>query len=205
MISRTGRIAVVAICLLGAVACADDVPDYSGAQRNPQALVGDLSLPDVGDGDAPFAFDAPDGEVLVVYFGYTRCPDVCPTTMSDLATALGQLEPDEAEQVEFAMVTVDPDRDLDVITEYVQTFIPDGHGLGTNDQDQLREVADGFGASYGVETAEDGEVEVSHSAQLYAVDDTGHISLEWLFGTSSDDIAKDLSLLLEHDGRVVTP
>ena len=176
--------------------------DTSASRALPQTTmigsdVGDVSLPDVSNGGEPFAMEAPAGGALVVYFGFTACPDVCPTTMTDLRTALGDLG-ESADQVEVAMATIDPDRDSDaVITDYVQFFIPTAHALRTDDADALKQAADAFGVSYSVTTLEDGGVEVGHSPFLYAVDDAGAIRAVWAFGAEPDLIASDLAEIVD--------
>ncbi len=150
----------------------------------------------MANGGQPFEFRAaPDG-LLVVYFGYTNCPDICPTTMADLRTALGDVGED-AERIDVAMVTVDPDRDTDVLADYVRGFVPDGHAIATDDQQALRSVAEPFGVSYEVFTSPAGDVEVGHSSNLFVVDDTGTLVLTWSFGTSADELAGDLEQLLD--------
>lgn len=72
--------------------------------------VADVSLPDVGNGGEPMPFVGPDEGVLVVYFGYTFCPDVCPSTLADLRTGLSDLG-DDVDRGDVAMATVDPGRD----------------------------------------------------------------------------------------------
>jgi protein SCO1/2 len=116
--------------------------------------------------------------------------------MSDVRTALRQLE-DDADRVDVAMVTIDPDRDAAVLADYVGSFVEGGHALATDDAGELRAVADPFGVSYLVETGSGGEIEVSHSPQLYVVDDTGTLALTWQFGVPADDLADDLAELLE--------
>lgn len=155
-----------------------------------------VNLPDVANGGEPFSMVAESGGALVVYFGFTYCPDVCPTTLSDLRTALGSMGSD-ADQVEVAMVTVDPDRDTDdVISAYLQTFIPEGHALRTDDPDLLEGASDAFGADFSVITPAEGGIGVTHTAYLYAVDDEGIIRVVWPFGAEPDRIAADLSSLL---------
>ena len=86
--------------------------------------VGDLALPDLtADGDR-FALRAEPGECSVVYFGYTNCPDFCPTTLSDLRLAIRRLSDGLADRVEVAMATVDPDRDIPVLADYVDQLLP---------------------------------------------------------------------------------
>jgi protein SCO1 len=170
--------------------------EFVGYTRDPAPQVTSVALPDVSRGNEPFEFRAADGGVLVVYFGFTNCPDVCPTTMSDLGRAIDELG-DEAERVSVAMVTVDPERDTDVLAEYVESFVPGGHAIATDDVPLLRDVAEAFGTSFDVTTAPGGEVEVTHSSFLFAVDDTGTLILTWPFGTPVDDLAADLRQLLD--------
>jgi protein SCO1/2 len=133
----------------------------------------------------------------MVYFGYTNCPDYCPTTMSELKIALRRAGDPAA--VDVAMVTVDPDRDGPILADYVGSFFPGGHSLVTYDDALLAEVAAPFGASYLVSTDDDGSVEVAHSTALYAVDDTGQLVMTWPFGIDIDEMAADIKDLL--DGR----
>lgn len=177
----------------------DEPPTLTGIVRDPAPDVAAVSLPDTSRGGEPFAMQARPGTVLVVYFGFTSCPDVCPTTMADLRTALRDLG-DDAASVDVAMVTVDPGRDDgERLSDYVGSFVDGGHALRTDDDGQLRSAADAFGADYSVETADDGTVEVSHTAFLYAVDDRGQLRVQWPFGTPADDIGTDLHLLLRQE------
>ncbi len=181
--------------LIFAAACSSNEPvAYAGYQRSPLPDVGEHVLPDADGGE--FSLAASSDNVLLVYFGYTSCPDVCPTTLSDVRSALTKIE--EPERIELAMVTVDPLRDTnEVMAAYVQSFVPGAHGLRTEDDTILRAAADDFGADYDVGVADDGEPEVAHTGSLYAVDASGKLLLTWPFGTSSADIAADLGHLLE--------
>lgn len=175
-----------------------------GTTAEPPRQVGQLALPDGAQDGADFSFQADEGELLLVYFGYTHCPDMCPLTMSDVAVVEEELlTPEEAERVELAMVTIDPARDRpDLLAEYVQSWAPDGHALATDDPEALQTAAVGFGVMYEVEGSGD-TTEVGHSASLYAVDDTGSVVVQWSFGTPAEDIAHDLQLLL--NDQEVTP
>lgn len=169
----------------------------SGFVREPAPSVADLSLPDVTGGESDYRFVASPDEMLVVYFGYTHCPDVCPTTMSDIRSAVSDLG-DDGDRVQVAMATIDPDRDTpDVITDYVRAFFDDGHALRTEDDVRLSSVAEAFGAMYQVEELEDGTIEVIHTGHVYVVDDRGALRVTWPFGTTQEDMASDLELLLE--------
>ena len=200
MMSRVTSASMAALILafaLVASACSDEPVAFAGYERSPTPDVGQLSLPAVEtDGtEADYQLVADDGEILLVYFGYTSCPDVCPTTLSDVRRAADQLD-DDAERLDLAMITIDPEVDTpDIVTGYVRSFLPQAVALRTLDDEQLRTVADGFGADYGV-TEADGKDEVFHTPSLYAVDSAGQLILTWSFGTPADDIASDLERLL---------
>ncbi|MFV0524820.1 MAG: SCO family protein [Acidimicrobiales bacterium] len=170
---------------------------YAGYRREPIPSVAELSLPAVeADGsETPFGFRAPADSLLLVYFGYTSCPDVCPTTLSDIRLASGELG-DDADRVDLAMVTIDPEVDTpEVLVGYVRTFVPQATALRTTDDALLRPVASQFGADYGKEVV-DGRAEVFHTGSLYAVDDQGRLLMTWPFGIPANDLARDLQLLL---------
>jgi len=200
---RRGRrwLALAAVVALAVpVAACGGTEDYEvgGWVREPLPAVDAVALPDVGNGDAPFEFRAPPGELLLVYFGFTFCPDVCPTTLSDLQAALGELGED-AERVEVAFVTVDPGRDVgEQLTSYIGFFTDGrGHALRTEDPDLLAAAAEPFGVQYEVTTNDEGEIEVGHTASLFVVDDRGRLLLTWPFGTAPEVLAADLAWLLE--------
>jgi protein SCO1/2 len=192
------RLAVVAASLLALAACGGDEPrQLAGYVRDPAPQVDEVALPDVSRGGEPTELRADDGRLLVVYFGYTNCPDICPTTLADLRAALARMDPEQAGLVDLAMVTVDPARDTDTLAAYVQSFVDGAHALATDDDALLQQAAGPFGVTYAVTTGAGGEVEVAHSTQLYAVDDQGRLAITWPFGTTAEDLAGDLEQLLE--------
>jgi protein SCO1/2 len=167
--------------------------------------VGEISLPDASAGGEALSLVADEGSLLLVYFGYTSCPDVCPTTMADIRAALADLPEGDAGKVDLAMVTIDPGRDTgELLTGYVQSFVPGAHAIRVDDATLLRSTADAFGADYSVETAASGDIEVSHTGNLYAVDDQGVLRLQWAFGTTPEDLGRDLALLLDGAGATAT-
>ena len=200
-----GRIARLTALCCGAVliigACGGDSDGnsdsaLSGIVREPAPQVDLVSLPSLSDPGTDIEFRADEGEIQVVYFGFTNCPDVCPTTLADLTVALRMLDPEEADAVDVVMVGVDPKRDNEVLDQYVTTFISDAVAAGSDDAELLAEAGEPFGASWEVRTTDDGDIEVDHSPFLYAVDDQGRLVLTWQFGASSQDMADDLSTLL---------
>ena len=181
--------------------CGGSSPTYTGFVRKPAPKVGALSLPDATRAGRPLAFRAQRKGLLLVFFGYTQCPDVCPTTLSDLGVAVRGLTPDEQARIQVAFASVDPTRDTAaVVRGYIRSFFRDGHGLRTDDAAQLAAVAKAFGAAYRVTTAKTGEVDVVHSSFTYAVDDAGKLRLQWGFGTTKKAFADDLRTLLKQVG-----
>ena len=193
------RMAILA-SLVFVTACGASGPYLpAGLVRTPPPAVGSLSLSESTAGGADFSLRAQPGGLLLLYFGYTACPDICPTTLADLRSALGQMG-DQAERVEVAFATIDPGRDSDsVMTVYIHAFFADGHGLRTDDPYLLAEVTAPFGVAYDVWVNDQGYVEVMHSAWTYVIDDQGLLQLMWPFGTDPADIAADLEYLLNKE------
>lgn len=185
------------LTLLVAACSGDAVEGPTGIVRDPAPQVGSVVLGDASNGGEPFSMQADEGELLVVYFGYTACPDICPTTLADFRSAVRRLDEERAEAIDVAMVTVDPMRDdAERLTSYVQSFFAGSHALRTEDAGVLRSAADAFGADYEV-VIEGDNIKVAHTAFLYAIDDVGRIQLQWPFGATSEDMANDLEYLLE--------
>ncbi|KAF0812850.1 SCO1 protein [Andreprevotia sp. IGB-42] len=134
------------------------------------------------------------GKAVALFFGYTHCPDVCPTTMSELKAAMQQLG-DKAGQVQVLFVSVDPERDTqDVLSHYVPAF--DGRFIGlTGTLPEVEKVAEqykiviqkqGSGANYTVD----------HSAGTYLLDKEGKLRVLVNYGAGPQALANDLSLLI---------
>lgn len=192
--------AVLAV-VVGA-ACATDSARQStliGMQRDEPLVVADQTIPRVDENGAetPFTFVAADGKLLVVYFGFTNCPDLCPTTLADLRSAFRRI-PGSTNKVDVAMVTVDPERDTaDRLVPYLSSFVDDPIALRTVDVDVLESVEAAFLASSTVTKEATGKVDVSHTAATYVVDATGTVIVEWPFGIGADGMENDLRILLE--------
>jgi protein SCO1/2 len=174
--------------------------ELAGIVRTPAPAVDATTVPSLTNPGDDVEFRAEPGGFLAVYFGYTNCPDVCPTTMADWAVALRRLPPELAASVDTLMVTVDPDRDNELLPGYVTSFVADAEAAGTTDADVLAAAAEPFGVSYDVVTTDDGDVEVSHSGFLYLVDDEGRLLVTWPFGLSSRDMAADVMQLFDARG-----
>jgi protein SCO1 len=184
--------------MLAAAGCAGQGVKLQGHVPPAPMLVGSITMPEVrpGEPDRPFAFRAAPGGLLYVYFGFTNCPDICPTTLSDLRRALRTLGP-AAERVDVAFVTVDPYRDsAAVLVPYLASFTSRGHALVPRTQEQLGRAESAFKATSTVSKQADGTYEVSHTGLGYVVDDAGHVRVQWDFGTKPAVMAHDLRLLL---------
>ena len=136
------------------------------------------------------------GKVVLLYFGYTHCPDVCPLTLVHLHTVLQKMGP-QANDVRILFVTVDPARDtLPVLHQYVAAFDPRIVGL-TGSQSELAELAKRYRAFFQREAPNQnaGDYEVTHSSAIYVFDREGHARLLATPGSTNDAILHDLTLL----------
>lgn len=141
------------------------------------------------------------GQIVMLYFGYTYCPDLCPTTLSNIATVLHRLGR-RAQDVRVLFVTVDPGRDtLPLLASYVKAFAPEIDGLrGT--PDQLAALARRYRIAYSVTPAsKDEPYEVTHSSAIYVFgrDGGAQLLIPSLASTTPDigDTAADLNRLAE--------
>jgi protein SCO1/2 len=135
-------------------------------------------------------------QVVLLYFGYTYCPDVCPATMAELSKAMKELNSKDREKVQVLMITVDPERDTpEVLGQYLSHFDPSFLGL-TGTDEEIAAAAEAFGIYYRKRdgTAETGYM-VDHTATVAAVDKDGSLRLIYSFNTPGEDIAADLKRL----------
>ena len=108
------------------------------------------------------------GKVVAIYFGYTYCPDICPTSLTILSQALSELSPNELKEVQPIFISVDPDRDgLKHLKEYSKYFHPKLIGL-TSDSKTIKKIADNYGSKYE-------KVDLNSSTMGYSVAHTSYI------------------------------
>lgn len=136
------------------------------------------------------------GKVVVMFFGFTHCPDVCPMTLVEFNAALERLG-EAAQNVQVLFVTVDPERDTpEVLGTYVTAFNTEFLGL-TGTAAQIAEVAREFRIVYRkVEGSRPDNYSVDHSAGTYIFDQQGRLRLYARYGQGSEAIARDISRLL---------
>nr|WP_206199298.1 SCO family protein [Parasulfuritortus cantonensis] len=137
------------------------------------------------------------GKLVVLFFGYTHCPDVCPTTLADLAAAFKRMAPADAAQVQVLFVSVDPERDTpEILKQYVPYFQPSFLGL-TGSREAVAAAAREFRVHYSkhVEPGADDYL-VDHTAGSYVLDRQGRMRLFQPYAQAPEEIAHDLTLLL---------
>lgn len=146
--------------------------------------------------DGPVSMDDFEGKVVVVYFGYTFCPDVCPATLSKLASSLEILGA-KAADVQVIMITVDPARDTpEALEEYVTHFHPTFIGL-TGDEATINQVATLYGVVYQqAEGSEGTGYTIDHTSTVLLVDRQGYLKLLLPFEGSAEQIASDIDYFL---------
>ncbi len=136
------------------------------------------------------------GKAVAIFFGYTHCPDVCPSTMSEMNQAM-QLLGKDANRVQVLFVTVDPERDTPaVLASYVPAFNPAFLGLYGSIA-ETAEVAKNFKIFYQKVKSKDGKsYSMDHSAGTYVFDPAGNLRLFMKYGVGAQSIAHDLHILL---------
>ena len=173
--------------------------EWHGAAYDPPRSGVDFTLTDT-EGE-PLSTTELEGKVVLLYFGYTYCPDFCPATLTDFQRIKQDLG-DDADQVAFVMVTVDPERDTpERMKEYLEFFDPTFIGL-TGSEEELAPIKDQFGiiSMAGDATPQsDGDQVywVDHSTKVYALDKDGNLALEYAFGADPADITEDVEHLID--------
>ena len=178
-------------------ACREPAHEFAGAVLDSTQPVPDFTLTGV---DGPVSLSDYDGKYVFVYFGYTYCPDICPDTLSKLARVLKQLKPEEAEQVQVIMISIDPDRDTpELLAEYAAYFDPSFVGI-TGTQDEIDAAGKPYYLFYEKHegTSASGYL-IDHTARTYLVDKAGNARVAYPFDAQADAIAEDLKWLMRHE------
>lgn len=176
-------------------ACSPDKPSFSGI--------------DITGADYANAFDLLDhngqrrtltdfkGKVVVVFFGFTQCPDVCPTSMTELAKVKQQLGPD-ADKLQGIFITVDPERDTaELLKAYMANFDPSFLALVPT-MTELPELAKTFKIYYKkVEGKTASSYTMDHSAGSYVYDGSGRVRLYHRYGSPTEGLVSDVKALLK--------
>jgi len=136
------------------------------------------------------------GKLVLVYFGYTFCPDICPATLANVGQSLRELGT-KAEDVQLIMVSLDPERDTpEKLAEYVKHFHPSFIGV-TGSLEDLEKIASLYGIFYEkAEGSDNTGYLINHTATLLVIDREGYLKLVFPFGVTVPEIADDLKYML---------
>lgn len=119
-----------------------------------------------------------DGKYKIIYFGYTSCPDVCPTTLSMISEALNKLPKEQAKKFQLIFISVDPGRDrLKGLKEYVNYFYKGSVGLTSTNKKYLKQISSNYGAYYSYQYLKGSKTEysVAHTSFVYIMDKNGKL------------------------------
>jgi len=168
---------------------------FHGSVITPPLTVTDFSLQTANN--ETFRLNDQKGKIVLLFFGYTSCPDVCPTTLAEFKQAR-EILGDAAENIRFVMITADPDRDTpNKVAAYVARFNPDFVGLSGSLADP-QPIWKELGVF--VEKQDSGSAAgylVSHTASVYVLDQGGNLIMTFPYGTSASDMADDIIQILK--------
>jgi protein SCO1/2 len=184
----------VALVALTLAACSPDGPRFKNADITGAGFGREFTLADASGKTRTLADFR--GMAVVVFFGFTQCPDVCPTALSTLAEAIKKLGPD-AWRVQGVFITIDPERDTpELLAQYVPAFNPKFVGL-RGDAEATERVAKEFKVVYRkAPGSTPGSYTMDHSAGMYVFDPQGRLRLFVSHGQDADALAHDLRELL---------
>ena len=167
---------------------------FHGTTISPPLPVTDFALQTANE--EVFRLSEQKGKIVLLFFGYTSCPDVCPTTLATFKQVYERLG-DDAQKIKFVMITADPERDTpDKVAEYAARFNPEFIGL-SGDITKREAIWKELGVF--VEKQDSGSAAgylVSHTSSVYVLDQSGDLIMTFPYGTSATDMANDLTQLL---------
>jgi len=191
-----GIIAGFAIFALGWYFLSGDY-EYQGSLIDPPVPAADFAL--IDQNGNPYRLRSRNGNIILIFFGYTNCPDVCPVTLSEFKNIKKTLG-EKSAGIDYVFITVDPERDSqESLRKYLSRFDPDFIGLSED-----RSVLEQVWADYGVyqEQKETGSAIgylVDHTSRTYVIDSEGNWKLTYPFGIESKKIIQDLNHMLQEN------
>ena len=188
-------LAVVALAILMTMLFAKSASYRGTAYGEPYPAAPQIEL--IRSNGETFRLSDQKGKIVILFFGYTSCPDICPTTLAELKLVMDDLG-DKIKMVQVVFVSVDPKRDTpEKIQEYVNQFNNGFIGLSGPD-DKLETIWNDYGV-FREEVQSDSALGyiVNHTARIYLVDMDGNLRLSYGFQTPVEDIVHDLELLLK--------
>jgi protein SCO1 len=190
------------------VGCTSPQSTVARTEPDPAGFAGGTSLPQPYELPAVTLIDtsgnsynlatSPSKPVVLLFFGYSHCPDVCVTVLADVAQALNRMEPSDRDQIQMIFITTDPARDKPrVIAKYLERFDPTFIGL-TGDLSTIKAAAGRVGVDIeGLRKLPSGGYEVGHSAQVIGFDRNRKGVVLWTPETPIADLQDDFGLLVE--------
>ncbi|MCX6081361.1 MAG: SCO family protein [Chloroflexi bacterium] len=188
-------ISVLILAVIGLTAYQFSQPvKYAGALISPSKAMPEFSLQSA---QGPVTLSSLSGKLVVLYFGYTSCPDICPLTLANLRQAMDKIG-DKAKEVQVLFISVDWKRDTpEKLASYAAAFRPDFIGI-TGSQSQIDSVTKDFGIFYMLNLPDkNGYYSVDHTATVLVLDRNGALTLTWPNGIQPDLMASDLIKLLK--------
>lgn len=194
MMRSTFQKSLSAVLLIAALSACQPSPQYLNANVTASNLHTDIPL--TTQNGEPLQVNAPHkGQVSAVFFGYTQCPDICPTTLGKMKLVMDQLGADAA-KVRVVFVTVDPERDTpEVLKAYMTAFNPSFIGAYAQPTERTREMAKQFQVVYEKEGAGPNYI-VNHTANLYLLDENGKTIVSAPYEAKPEAIAHDIKQML---------
>lgn len=189
-----GTLALALALGTGLVGCNDPVETFKGSEISGTHLGQGWTLT-AADGKS-YSLSSFAGKVVVVFFGYTQCPDICPTTLAELSEVM-KLLGDKASRVQVVMITVDPERDTpEVLKAYVSGFDPRFLAL-SGTPEQIKQAATSFKAYFAKSGQANGNYAMDHTASFYLIDPKGESRVLLSNNAGAQTIAHDIGLLLK--------
>jgi protein SCO1/2 len=191
---KVRQLFLVTLPLLLLAACSEPL---SWRGTDVTGILPDLEFELTGSDGETVSADAFRGRTTLLYFGFTSCPDVCPTTLSQISVALQEMGPAAAD-IQVLLVSVDPDRDTPrAMKEYTAAFGPWLHGL-TGTKKKLRALNHAFKVDFLAQEPDlQGRYDVMHSNRVFAFDSSGRCRLLLPNTANTEALVADLTQLLE--------
>jgi protein SCO1/2 len=194
------RVAILlGMLLMGGLILAGCSQEYTGTVLEPPKAVDFTAQTDDGES---FTLSENTDQITVLYFGYTHCPDICPTTLYEVNRAMDELGR-AASDVQVAMFTVDPDRDTaEQLDKYLGNINESFIGLRVESPEDQATIMQQFGAWAEIEPSETDSADaylVTHSTQLFVINQHSELRVVISYGTSAKDIAADLRKVLQDE------
>jgi len=201
--ARQARYVLTAVVMAGVLVLAASVLIALAFRDNPKGAAGTMLAGAIGgpfhlvdQNGKPFSDADLKGKWRLVFFGYTHCPDVCPTALNDIALALDKLDKAKRGEVGVVFITVDPERDTEaVLKSYVESFDAPIEAL-TGSSEAVAEAAKAYRVYYAKHPRPDGGYDMDHSAVIYIMDPQGRFTATFTPDTTADAMATRLLKLL---------